>query len=79
MAEWADTCSQQSGLVVGAHFPYPTGEQAAHIVMNKIDAVEIRPGLPGNFSEYFNALNILDWYRYLNCGYRLPVVVEQTK
>jgi hypothetical protein len=56
--------------VVAAHFPYPTGEIAADIIMEKIDAIEVRP----NFSEHFNALNILDWYRYLNCGYRLPVV-----
>jgi hypothetical protein len=70
MAEWADACRQREGLVVGVHFPYPTGEIAADIVLDKIDAIEIRP----NFSEHFNALNILDWYRYLNCGYHLPVV-----
>jgi len=70
MADWADACRQREGLVVGVHFPYPTGEIAADIVLDKIDALEIRP----NFSEHFNALNILDWYRYLNCGYRLPVV-----
>jgi hypothetical protein len=70
MAEWADACRQREGLVVGVHFPYPTGEIAADIVLDKMDAIEIRP----NFSEYFNAPNILDWYRYLNCGYRLPVV-----
>lgn len=70
MAEWADACRQREGLAVAVHFPYPTGEIAADIVMDKIDAIEMRP----SFSEHFNALNILDWYRYLNCGYRLPVV-----
>ena len=70
MAEWADDCRQREGLVVAAHFPYPTGEIAADIVTEKVDAIELRP----NFSEHFNALNILDWYRYLNCGYRLPAV-----
>ena len=70
MAEWADACRQREGFVVAPHFPYPTGEIAADIVLDKIDAVEIRP----EFSEHFNALNILDWYRYLNCGYRLPIV-----
>jgi hypothetical protein len=70
VAEWADACRQREGLVVGVHFPYPTGEIAADIVLGKIDAIEIQP----TFSEHFNALNILDWYRYLNCGYRLPVV-----
>lgn len=70
IAEWADACREREGLVVGVHFPYPTGEIAADIILDKIDALEIRP----NFSEFFNALNILDWYRYLNCGYRLPIV-----
>jgi hypothetical protein len=70
MAEWADACREREGLAVAVHFPYPTGEIAADIVLNKIDAVEVRP----NFSEHFNGLNILDWHRYLNCGYRLPVV-----
>lgn len=70
IAEWADACHEREGLAVAVHFPYPTGEIAADIVLGKIDAVEIRP----TFSEHFNALNILDWYRYLNCGYRLPIV-----
>lgn len=70
LAEWADACHEREGLAVAVHFPYPTGEIAADIVLGKIDAVEIRP----EFSEHFNALNILDWYRYLNCGYRLPIV-----
>jgi len=70
IAEWADACREREGLAVAVHFPYPTGEIAADIVLGKIDAVEIRP----EFSEHFNALNILDWYRYLNCGYRVPIV-----
>jgi hypothetical protein len=70
MAEWADACRQREGLAVSVHFPYPTSEISADIVLDKIDAIEMRPG----FSEHFNSLNILDWYRYLNCGYRLPVV-----
>jgi hypothetical protein len=70
MAEWADACRQREGLAVAVHFAYPTSEIAADIVLGKIDAVEVRP----DFSEHFNSLYILDWYRYLNCGYRLPVV-----
>lgn len=70
IAEWADACRKREGLAVAVHFPYPTAEIAADIVLGKIDAVEIRP----EFSEHFNALNILDWYRYLNCGYRVPIV-----
>ncbi len=69
LAEWADECRKRDGLVVAPHFPYPTGEIAADIVLGKIDAVEVWP--TGN---YFNTLRVLDWYRYLNCGYRLPCV-----
>jgi hypothetical protein len=69
LAEWADECREREGLVVAPHFPYPTGEIAADIVLGKIDAVEIWP--QGN---YFNTLRVLDWYRYLNAGYRLPCV-----
>lgn len=68
MAEWADKCRAQGGLAVAAHFPYPTAEIAADVVMGKIDAVELFP------TPEFNSLRFLDWYRYLNCGYRLPVV-----
>jgi hypothetical protein len=70
LSEWADACRQREGLAVAVHFPYPTGELAADIVLGKIDAVEIRPEAP---SEHFNSLRFLDWYHYLNCGYRLPV------
>lgn len=45
---------------------------AADIALGKIDAVEIRPQFSGQMQ--FNELSFLDWYRYLNCGYRLPVV-----
>ncbi len=75
LAEWADACRQREGLVVAAHFPYPTAELAADIVLGKIDAVEMWPmGGPGGPQAYFNNLRFLDWYRYLNCGYRLPAV-----
>jgi hypothetical protein len=69
MADWADECRQREGLVVAVHFPYPTGEIAADIVLGKIDAVELFP-----YSEDFNTLCFYDWYHYLNCGYRLPGV-----
>jgi hypothetical protein len=69
LAEWADRCREQEGLAVGVHFPYPTGEVAADIIMGKLDAIELWPG-----NEGFNTLRCMDWYRYLNCGYRLPAV-----
>jgi len=71
LSEWADACRRREGVVVAAHFPYPTAELAADIVLDKIDALELHPV---GISEHFNNLRFLDWYRYLNCGYRLPVV-----
>ena len=70
LSEWADRCREREGLVMAVHFPYPTGELAAAIVLGKIDAVEIRPDTP---TEHFDGLQFLDWYHYLNCGYRLPI------
>jgi hypothetical protein len=69
LADWAETCRQRDGLVVAVHFPYPTAELAADIVMGKIDAVELYP-----YGDQFNTLRFLDWYRYLSCGYRLAAV-----
>jgi hypothetical protein len=72
LADWADACRMRDGLAIAAHFPYPTAELPADIVLGKIDAVELLQNHPG--VEDFNALRFLDWYRYLNCGYRLPAV-----
>ena len=69
LADWADRCRQREGLVVAVHFPSPTAELAADIILGKIDAVEL-PHRGVNF----NTLRFYDWYRYLNCGYRLPAV-----
>ncbi len=67
LAEWAERCRQREGLVVAVHFPYPTAELVADIVLGKIDAVELYP-----HGQNFNTLRFYDWYRYLNLGYRLP-------
>jgi hypothetical protein len=78
MAEWADRCRQQGGLVVSPHFPYPMGEIATDIVLGKLDAVEILPhddpAIEFQPLEQFNSLRYMNWYHYLNCGYRLPAV-----
>jgi len=83
MAEWADVCRQRQGLAVAVHFPYPTGEIAADIVLGKIDAVELWPQedseLHSKVMEEFKTLRYLDWYHYLNCGYRLPAVAGTDK
>ncbi|HKT13415.1 MAG TPA: CehA/McbA family metallohydrolase [Terriglobia bacterium] len=76
LAEWAETCRERGGLAICAHFPFPTGEIAADIVLGKIDAVEIWPRSEVEIHpspvEHFSTLRYRDWYHYLNCGYRLP-------
>lgn len=67
MSDWADACRARDGLVVAVHFPNPNAEMAAEIVRGKVDAVELYPRFDGGF----RSLAYQDWYRYLNCGYRV--------
>ncbi|MCZ6632441.1 MAG: CehA/McbA family metallohydrolase [bacterium] len=72
MAEWAQRCIDQNGLVVMPHGPNPQCERAADIVLGLIHAMEMM-----TFNPHFVQLNpygIADWYRYLNLGYHIPVV-----
>ena len=69
LADWAAECHAQGGLVVAAHFPLPFAEIAADIVAGEIDAIEMQCFAPG-----LDSPSILEWYRFLNCGYRLPVL-----
>jgi hypothetical protein len=74
MAEWAQRCRDQRGLVVMPHAPNPQLERAADIVLDLVDAVELmifNPLVPG---ACLSAYGIADWYRYLNLGYHVPVV-----
>lgn len=65
MSDWADRAHAQGGTVVTPHFPSPNGETATLIATGRTDAIEmIRHG------RYEHGT----WYRYLNAGYRIPVV-----
>ena len=65
MSDWADQCRGQGGTVVIPHLPNPNGEPATLIATGRADAVEMLRHGPFEHQEY---------YRYLNCGYRLPLV-----
>lgn len=69
IGDWADAAHAQSGLVVAVHFPLPYAEIAADIVSGRIDAVEMQALTPN-----VDGPSIREWYRYLNCGYRLAIV-----
>jgi hypothetical protein len=64
LSAWADACHAQGGTVILPHFPNPNGEPAALVATGRIDAVEMIVHAPYNHMEY---------YRYLNAGYRLPL------
>jgi hypothetical protein len=69
MRDWADAAHAQGGLAVAVHFPLPYAEIAADIVCGRIDAVELQA-----LTQGVDGPSIREWYRFLSCGYRLPVV-----
>ncbi|HEX9515082.1 MAG TPA: CehA/McbA family metallohydrolase [Streptosporangiaceae bacterium] len=65
ISDWADRCHEQQGTVIIPHFPLPNGEPAVLIATGRADGVEMIVQRRSFHEEY---------YRYLNCGYRLPLV-----
>ena len=72
MAEWAQRCLDQNGLVVMPHGPNPQCERAADIVLGLVDAVEMMTFNPHD--AQISPYGLADWYRYLNLGYQIPIV-----
>ena len=72
MAQWARRCIDQGGLVVLPHAPNPQAERAADIVLGLVHAIEMMTFNP--FKGQITPYGLLDWYRYLNLGYQLPIV-----
>ena len=71
VADWCDQCHRKRGLVVWPDLPRvrpdaPQGEALAALILGKIDAFEI--------SQFPKEETLANWYRLLNCGYRLPLV-----
>ncbi|WKN46933.1 CehA/McbA family metallohydrolase [Nocardioides sp. Arc9.136] len=65
LSHWADECHAQGGTVVLAHFPVPYGETAALLATGRLDAVE---------TIAYDDYNVTEYYRYLNAGFRVPLV-----
>ncbi len=75
MAEWAERCIDQGGLVVMPHAPNPQLERAADIVLGLVNAIEMMTFNPLNPANmHVSPYGIADWYRYLNLGYQPPLV-----
>jgi hypothetical protein len=68
LAEWAQENRRKGGLSIRPHFPYcGFTEDPVPILKGLVDALEINPIRDGGFP-------VQEWYRYLNCGYRVAVV-----
>lgn len=65
LSRWADAAHSQGGTVILPHFPKPNCEAAALVATGRVDGVEMIELLNWEHKEY---------YRYLNGGYRLPLV-----
>jgi hypothetical protein len=65
LSDWADAAHKQGATVIIPHLPNPNGETATLIATGRADAVEMLDHTHYRYLEY---------YRYLNCGYRLPLV-----
>jgi hypothetical protein len=65
LSRWADECHKQGGTVIIPHLPNPNCEPAALITTGRADAAEWLIQ-----SSYMHQ----EYYRYLNCGYKLPIV-----
>ena len=68
LTEWAEENKRRGGVVIRPHFPWcGYTEDPAPIIKGTVDAVEIGGPRGQDFSTQ-------EWYRYLNCGYRVAVV-----
>jgi hypothetical protein len=70
LSHWADDGRRHGATVVVAHFPTPNAEAAALVATDRADAIEMFDQL-----EYEH----LEYYRYLNAGFRIPLVAGTDK
>lgn len=67
LAEWALENRRKGGLVIRPHYPYcGHTEDPVPILKGLVDALEIN-------MHRDNGFPLQEWYRYLNCGYRVSV------
>ena len=70
LAEWAQRCRKQRGATIRPHFPGPLGEDPTYIILDLLDGAEMRTcGHP--MTGPLSSPSLAEWYRYLNCGYRV--------
>lgn len=69
-SRWADAAHADGGTVIVAHMPKPIGETAVLVSTGRADGLEMID---------FDHFGHLEYYRYLNGGYRLPLVAGTDK
>ena len=79
LAHHADATHAQGGLVTWAHLPLPLGELAVDVALGKVDSVDLM-----TFGDAFAETEdppgaARTWYRFLNCGFRLPATAGTDK
>ena len=70
LADWAEQCRAQGGMVVIPHMPLPDFENAANVILGLADAGEMCWVWQG---EKISSAE-RGYYRWLNVGQKLPVV-----
>ena len=70
LADWAEACRSQGGLVIIPHMPLPDFENAADVVLGHADAGEMCWVWEG---EKISSAE-RGYYRWLNVGQKLPIV-----
>jgi hypothetical protein len=69
LAGWSDEARRQGALVIVPHFPEPLAEVMADVILGRVDAIEVR-----DFAWGVEGHAVREWYRLLDCGYRIPAV-----
>jgi hypothetical protein len=73
LTEWAEICKEREGVVIRPHFPSPICEEPVYFALGQLDGAEVRQFAnpdSGSLDEFC----FREWYRYLNCGYRVAAV-----
>ncbi len=89
MAHQADKAHAQGAIVTVAHFPFPSGEIAVDVVLDKIDSIDLFTwGDPFAMDMFLDATHLKTpvfpsplglWYRFLNIGAKLPATAGTDK
>jgi len=73
LTEWAKTVKEREGVSIRPHFPGPSCEEPVYFVLGQLDGTELR-SYANPDSGTLDQFCFQEWYKYLNCGYRVAAV-----